>query len=161
MEMTPQHFHTILTSCAILPTMPTTNSLHALTCSLFKHTKWTSLRLLTPQSSTDPYLPFSAAIQFHNIPYTPTYHTDPALLMHSNLLHAAKQIISAMLSMYIAATHNITYPPYISTCTTHRAIPTTLPLPQSSPTHTTNKHKHTCVWSPFSSCPACEVNRQV
>ena len=160
MEITPQHFHTILTSCAILPTMPTTNSLHALTCSLFKHTKWTghsdcslhSLPLIhfQQQYNFTTYLTLQHTIQTQHCSCTPVF-----------CMHAAKQIISAMLSMYIAATHNISYPPYISTCTTHRAIPTSLPLPQSSSTHTTNKHKHTCVRSPFSSCPACEVNRQV
>ena len=83
------------------------------------------------------YLTLQHTIQTQHCSCTPVF-----------CMHAAKQIISAMLSMYIAATHNISYPPYISTCTTHRAIPTTLPLPQSSPTHSTNKHKHTCVRSP-------------
>ena len=41
--------------------------------------------LLTPQTSIDLYLSCSAAIKFHNITPAPTYHTDPALLMHSKV----------------------------------------------------------------------------
>ena len=108
MGMTPQHFYTILTSCVILPTMHTTNSLHALTCSLFKHIKWTGYSaLLTPQSSIDPYLPCSAAIKFHNIPCTPNipYRPSIAHALHSFCMQA-RQTTSAMLStLHIAAMH--------------------------------------------------------
>ena len=61
MGTTPQHIHTISTSCAILPTCYA----HQTTC-LFTPTKLTQhSALLTPQLS-NPYPPHSAAIKFHN-----------------------------------------------------------------------------------------------
>ena len=104
------------------------------------------------QSSTDPYLPCSAAIKFHNInskiPYRPctihaicSYRPSTAHGLHSFYIQA-RQTISAMLSiantLYIAATHNITQSPCTSTCTHHTAF--------HNPLHTTSKHtKHICV----------------
>ena len=57
------------------------------------------------QSSIDPYLPCSAAIKFHNVTYTPSYHTDhiPYIPSTAHGLHSfciqARQTISAMLSI--------------------------------------------------------------
>ena len=57
------------------------------------------------QSSIDPYLPRSAAIKFHNITYTLSYHTDhiPYIPSTAHGLHSfciqARQTISAMLSI--------------------------------------------------------------
>ena len=83
-------------------------------------------------------LPCSAAIKFQNIhvPFTPTCHTDPALFMHSIASEYKTDIISSMFTCnYIAASHNITHFPCISSCTTQPAVP--VPLPQPS-MHTTN-----------------------
>ena len=82
MGMTPQHIHTIPTYCAILPTMHTKNSLHAL--SLFTPTKW-SMALSTAHSSfphTNPYLQRSQ----HNFQFL-SYRTDPIYTAHAQFLH--------------------------------------------------------------------------
>ena len=56
----------------------------------------------------NPYLPYPAVIKFHNITYTLTCYTDPALYI------CTRQTIFAMLSSnYIAAIHNTTQSPYM------------------------------------------------
>ena len=99
MGMTPQHFHTIPTSCSSCQLCTPRNS----TCTQPIHTQGTHHCSL--QSSIDPYLLCSAAIKFHNITYTPSYHTDhiPYIPSTAHGLHSfwiqARQTISAMLSI--------------------------------------------------------------
>ena len=128
------YFHTIPTSCAVLLT---THITKRSTCSLAypqplnKHRPQHCSCTRRPSTYKDN-LPYSAAIKFQNIhvPYTPTCHTDPALLMHSTASEYKTDIISSMFSCnYIAAFHNITHFPCTSTCTTQPAVPTPLPQP--------------------------------
>ena len=100
------------------------------------------------QSSIGPYLPCSAAIKFHNITYTPSYHTDhiPYIPSTAHGLHSfciqARQTISAVLSIASKYIVHYSHPqhnphPCTSTCTHHTAF--------HNPLHTTNKHtKHIC-----------------
>ena len=134
MEMTPQHFHTILTSCAILPTMPTTNSLHALTCSLFKHTKWTghsdcslhSLPLIHICHFQQQYN-FTTYLTLQHIPYRPsTAHA----LQFSACSQDRSYLPCWVCTLHIATTHNITHSICIN-CTPHWVNTTTLPLPST------------------------------
>ena len=126
--MKPQQFHTIPTSCAILPTVHTTKLLYmhlAYSHPLNEHcTQHCSLHSLLHEGN--PYLPCSAAIKFHitysNVPYKPN-------LCIPQFLHS-RQTISAMLSSYsnyIAAIHNVTRSPCASKCTPHPALCTPLP----------------------------------
>ena len=58
----------------------------------------------------NPYLPYPAVIKFHNITYTLTCCTDPALY---SFYICTRQTIFAMLSSnYIVAIHNTTQSPY-------------------------------------------------
>ena len=61
------------------------------------------------------HLTLQHTIQTQHCPCTPVF------CMH------ARQIWVPVCTLYIAATHNITYSPYTSTCTTHWVKPTTLP----------------------------------
>ena len=129
MGLTLQYFHTIPTSCAILLTTHTKPS----TCSLAYPQPLMNTALFTahalkslPNKKTLHIwrLPCSVAIKFQNIHvlYTPTCHTDPALLMLSTASEYKTDIISPMFTCnYIAASHNITHFPCISTCTTQPA----------------------------------------
>ena len=126
------HASSIPTSCAI----QVANYGHHKT--LYMHLYWYALHEQGTQSSIDLYLTCSAAIKFHNITSTPTYHTDHIPCIYIPYTHAlqsfciqARQTISAMLSiettLYIAATHNITFSLWTSTCTTLPALLTTQP----------------------------------
>ena len=96
-----------------------------------------------------PYLPCSAAIKFHSI--TPTYHTDPALLMHCTVSASAYNQDRPCLPCSVQQLH-CSNPQhnslsmrikmhYIPTTTTH---PTAFHNPSL---HTTNKHKaYLCKW---------------
>ena len=130
MGMTPQHFHTIPTSCAICQLCTLQNSLHALT--LFIHIEWTrfSTQLCSLHSLTHKRRPMSAMVSSnktsqHNL-NSNIYHTDPLLLMH--FLHTVKtdHVCHAQYSNYIAATHNITHSPCTSKHTTHPPLSTPL-----------------------------------
>ena len=122
MGMTPQYFHTILTSCAILPPQ---NSLHAyLPVHNLFHTQINkALHGLPLQDNS--YLPCSATIHIvyprHNSHFDMT--TDLALLMHSTAsAYKADHICHDLYSNVVAATHNIS-------------------MQDNPPMHTTNKHK--------------------
>ena len=152
MWMTPHHFHTIPTSCAIqVANCAHHKTLHAR--SLFIHTQWTSYSaVLTPVFHRSISTMFSSnkiSQLTSNIPYRPynihthTYHTDPALLIDSTVsayrwdrpyLPCSCSIAT---TLYIATTYNITHTPCTSKCTHHTAF--------HNPLHTTNKHtKHIC-----------------
>ena len=100
--MTPQYlYHPYI--LYHLPTMPTSK---LSTCTLaYWHplnetycTQHCSIHSVLHKNN--PYLPCPAAIRLHNITYTPTCHTDHALLMHStasayktvHICHAAQQL---------------------------------------------------------------------
>ena len=70
-----------------------------------------------------------SAIKFYNMTWTPTYHTDPTLLMHSTVSPYRQDrpyICHAQYSNYIVhcshPQHNSL--PMHTTCTTHPALPT-------------------------------------
>ena len=107
MGMTPQHFHTIPTSCAILPSMLN---------------KWTSHSLLfTHQPS---WIQDICHVQQQ---YYTTYTLTCNKTQHC-LCTPQRLTVSTMLSSNcIAATHNTTYSPCTSTCTTHTALLNPLP----------------------------------
>ena len=67
----------------------------------------------------------------------------------SQFLHTRQTIPAMLSSNYIASTHNITYSPYTSTCTTHPAIPSPLPSTTLLCTQLTNT-KHS--WQNGSRC---------
>ena len=105
------------------------------------------------QSSIDPYLPCSAAIKFHNIIYTPTYHTDHNYTIHTHtyqhcswspqFLHTGKtdHICHAQYSKYIVYCSHPQHKPHPMHINIHHTA-------FHNPLHTTNKHtKHICVSS--------------
>ena len=138
MGMTPQHFHTSPTSCAILPTTHTTKFLHAL--NLFMCIEWTQLCSL--HSLTLKRRPISPMFSGNKI--STTDHKTQHCSCTPQFLHTVKtdHICHAQYTNYIAATRNITYSPCTSKCTTHS------PLPSHNPSlHTTNNHKaYLCKW---------------
>ena len=59
----------------------------------------------------NPYLPCPAVIKFHNISYTLTCYTDPALLMHP-IVSMYVQDRPYLLCSVATAIHNTTQSPY-------------------------------------------------
>ena len=154
MRMTPQYFHTIPTSCTILPTAHSTK---ISTCTYLMHNPsftHINMALSTTHSTVfrhqdNPHLHCSAGIKVPNITHTLTGHKDSALLMHSQLLHTRLTTSAVLSSNEVAATHNITHSRCTSTCTTHLALPTPQPSTALAPVHAINARHH---WQNATSC---------
>ena len=121
MGMTPQHIHTIPTSCAILPTV---HNKKLFTHSLNEHgTQHCSLHRLPHKRQSISATIISNKILQHNLNSQHTIQTHHC----SQFLHTRQTIPAMLSSNYIASTHNIRHSPCTSTGTTHPAIPSPLP----------------------------------
>ena len=94
MGMTPQPFHTILTSCAILP-----KCAHHKTLYMHLALPWTRYSaLFTPQFPIYPDLLCSAAVRFHVLNSNIPYRLSTAHALYSFCIQG-RQTVSAMLSI--------------------------------------------------------------
>ena len=120
MGMTPQHIHTIPTSCSILPTM---HNKKLFTHSLNEHgTQHCSLHSLPHkrQSTSARFINFATQLKLK------TYH----MIHHCSQFLYTRQTLPAMLSSnYIAATNNTTHSMHINVHNTQQYPPHYLPQP--------------------------------
>ena len=164
MGMIAQYFHTILTSCAILPTTHTTK---LTTCTLpycylhppNKHgTQHSSLHSLPHKNN--PYLPCPAAIQFHNNLYSNiAIQTSIGHALHSFCIQNRPCLpctVATTFSSHPQYNHNSLCMDIKMYYTTSTTGPIAFHIPSL---HTTNKHKaYLCKWqSIVVSFPSCLV----
>ena len=132
MGTTPQHIHTIPTSCAILPTI---HNKKLFTHSLNEHgTQHCSLHSL-PHKRQSTFATFiSNKISQHNLN---SQHTIQSITAHSFCIQDRLYLPCLVATTLQPPTTQHT--PYTSMCTTHsNTLPTTFHNPSM---HTTSKHK--------------------
>ena len=123
MGTTPQHIHTIPTSCAILPTM---HNKKLFTHLLNEHgTQHCSLHSLPHkrQSTSATFIRKKNSQYNLNSQHTHTIHHC------SQFLHTTQTIPAMLSSNYIAATHNTTHSMHINVHNTQQYPPHYLPQP--------------------------------
>ena len=132
MGTSPQHIHTIPTSCAILPTM---HNKKLFTHSLNEHgTQHCSLHSLPHKRQFTSATFISNKISQHNLN---PQHTIQSITTHSFCMQDRLYLQCSVATTLQPPTTQHT--PCTSTCTTHsNTLPTTFHNP---PMHTTNKHE--------------------